>query len=317
MRAWTSPGGLTGTTALPEGVRGPAVRVFDSATDGLRRGRPRPTARPGCTSAGSRRTTPRTWATPRPTSPSTCSTAPGARPASTCATCRTSPTSTTRCSSAPNATGEDWAALAERETELFRTDMEALRVLPPDAYVGAVEAIPLVVAMVEQLQEAGSVYESSTSDLYFSVTRDPAFGEVSGWTREEMLRDLRRARGRPGPSRQEGPARLPAVAGRATRRAGLGLVAGPRPPGLAHRVLRDRARPPRRHHRRAGRRQRPGLPAPRDERLRGAGRRPGLPLRPGLRARRAWSGSTARRCRSPRATSCWSPGCARPGWTRW
>src|SRR5689334_21939622 len=28
-----------------------------------------------------------------------------------------------------NATGEDWVALAERETELFRTDMEALRVL--------------------------------------------------------------------------------------------------------------------------------------------------------------------------------------------
>ena len=28
-----------------------------------------------------------------------------------------------------NATGEDWASLAERETELFRTDMEALRVL--------------------------------------------------------------------------------------------------------------------------------------------------------------------------------------------
>ena len=34
------------------------------------------------------------------------------------------------------ATGEDWTALAERETELFRADMEALRVLPPDAYVG-------------------------------------------------------------------------------------------------------------------------------------------------------------------------------------
>ena len=42
-----------------------------------------------------------------------------------------------------DATGEDWVELAERETELFREDMEALRVLPPDAYVGAVEAIPL------------------------------------------------------------------------------------------------------------------------------------------------------------------------------
>ena len=88
------------------------------------------------------------------------------------------------------ATGEDWEALAERETELFRTDMESLRVLPPDAYVGAVEAIPLIVPMIEQLREAGSVYEvpgEHGPDLYFSVAHDPAFGEVSGWTREQML----------------------------------------------------------------------------------------------------------------------------------
>src|SRR5436190_3938592 len=90
-----------------------------------------------------------------------------------------------------DATGEDWLALAERETDLFRTDMEALRVLAPDAYVGVVEAIPIVIDMVDRLQQAGSVYEvpatGASSDLYFSVTRDPAFGEVSGWTREEML----------------------------------------------------------------------------------------------------------------------------------
>ncbi len=85
-----------------------------------------------------------------------------------------------------NATGEDWSELAERETELFRTDMEALRVLPPDAYVGAVESIPFVLEMVEQLQAVGAVYDVD-GDLYFSVTRDPAFGEVSGWSREQML----------------------------------------------------------------------------------------------------------------------------------
>jgi L-cysteine:1D-myo-inositol 2-amino-2-deoxy-alpha-D-glucopyranoside ligase len=85
-----------------------------------------------------------------------------------------------------NATGEDWVALAERETELFREDMQALRVRPPDAYVGAVESIPLVVEMVQHLQAAGAVYDVD-GDLYFSVSRDPAFGEVSGWTRERML----------------------------------------------------------------------------------------------------------------------------------
>src|SRR5215475_712860 len=43
----------------------------------------------------------------------------------------------------------DWTELAERETELFRQDMQALRVLPPDHYIGAVESIPLAVALVE------------------------------------------------------------------------------------------------------------------------------------------------------------------------
>ena len=85
------------------------------------------------------------------------------------------------------ATGEDWVALAERETELFRTDMAALRVIAPDAYVGAVEAIPLVIAMVQRLEENGAVYDVD-GDLYFSVTADPDFGAVSGWDREQMLR---------------------------------------------------------------------------------------------------------------------------------
>jgi L-cysteine:1D-myo-inositol 2-amino-2-deoxy-alpha-D-glucopyranoside ligase len=80
----------------------------------------------------------------------------------------------------------DWRELAERETELFRQDMTALRVLAPDHYVGAVESIPLVVSLVERLQAAGSVYRVE-DDLYFSVTADPAFGAESGFTRDQML----------------------------------------------------------------------------------------------------------------------------------
>ena len=83
--------------------------------------------------------------------------------------------------------GVDWVELAERETELFRQDMTALRVLPPAHYVGAVESIPLVVDLIQRLQEAGAVY-AVEDDLYFSVTADPAFGEESRMSREEMLR---------------------------------------------------------------------------------------------------------------------------------
>jgi L-cysteine:1D-myo-inositol 2-amino-2-deoxy-alpha-D-glucopyranoside ligase len=82
--------------------------------------------------------------------------------------------------------GVDWVELAERETELFRQDMEALRVIPPAHYTGAVESIPLVIALVERLQAAGAVYKVE-DDLYFSVTADAEFGAESNLTREQML----------------------------------------------------------------------------------------------------------------------------------
>ncbi|NJQ01389.1 cysteine--1-D-myo-inosityl 2-amino-2-deoxy-alpha-D-glucopyranoside ligase [Streptomyces zingiberis] len=96
--------------------------------------------------------------------------------------------------------GEDWAALAERETVLFREDMTALRMLPPRHYIGAVEAIPAIVPLVERLREAGAVYELD-GDLYFSVQSDRHFGEVSGLDARTM-RQLSAERGgdpeRPG-----------------------------------------------------------------------------------------------------------------------
>jgi len=82
--------------------------------------------------------------------------------------------------------GVDWVELAERETELFRQDMAALRVLPPDHYIGAVESIPLVLDLIAELDKTGAVYRVE-DDLYFSVATDPAFGEESGWSRDQML----------------------------------------------------------------------------------------------------------------------------------
>ncbi|MFE3551480.1 cysteine--1-D-myo-inosityl 2-amino-2-deoxy-alpha-D-glucopyranoside ligase [Streptomyces kronopolitis] len=83
------------------------------------------------------------------------------------------------------ATGDDWTALAERETALFREDMTALRMLPPRHYIGAVEAIPGIVPLVERLREAGAAYELD-GDIYFSVASDPHFGEVSRLDAEAM-----------------------------------------------------------------------------------------------------------------------------------
>ncbi len=82
--------------------------------------------------------------------------------------------------------GEDWAALAERETALFREDMTSLGVLPPQHYVGVVESIPQVAAAVERLREAGAAYDVE-GDVYFAVHSDPRFGGVGSLDEETML----------------------------------------------------------------------------------------------------------------------------------
>ena len=81
--------------------------------------------------------------------------------------------------------GEDWTALAQREIALFREDMTALRVLPPDHFVGAVEAMDEIAAFVVRLREQGVTYELD-GDVYFSVDAAPAFGAVSGLDRATM-----------------------------------------------------------------------------------------------------------------------------------
>jgi L-cysteine:1D-myo-inositol 2-amino-2-deoxy-alpha-D-glucopyranoside ligase len=82
--------------------------------------------------------------------------------------------------------GVDWMELAQTETERFRQDMTALRVLAPEAYIGAVEAIPLIIPVVEKLLADGNAYLID-ADVYFDVDSDPHFGEVAGLDRELML----------------------------------------------------------------------------------------------------------------------------------
>jgi L-cysteine:1D-myo-inositol 2-amino-2-deoxy-alpha-D-glucopyranoside ligase len=82
--------------------------------------------------------------------------------------------------------GVDWTAIAERDTQLFRDDMTALRVLPPDHYIGAVEAMGEIAELVVTLRDRGAAYDLE-GDLYFPVAGAAHFGEVSGLDRDAML----------------------------------------------------------------------------------------------------------------------------------
>lgn len=82
--------------------------------------------------------------------------------------------------------GVDWKALAASQIDLFRGDMVNLHVLPPDHYIGVVEAMDLVTAAVDQLSTKQSTYKVE-DDLYFSVHADPSFGSRSHYSQSEML----------------------------------------------------------------------------------------------------------------------------------
>lgn len=82
--------------------------------------------------------------------------------------------------------GTSWRELADAETALFRDDMAWLNVLPPQQFVGAEEAMPLIVDLIERLKAASAVYDVD-GDLYFPVHLDGDFGRVSGLDTETML----------------------------------------------------------------------------------------------------------------------------------
>ena len=75
--------------------------------------------------------------------------------------------------------GEDWRELARRETQRYREDMEALRVLPPDHLIGAVEALPVIERFTARMADRGALYNVD-EDVYFARSADPGFGSLSG-----------------------------------------------------------------------------------------------------------------------------------------
>ena len=86
--------------------------------------------------------------------------------------------------------GIDWRDLAAMEIQLFREDMTALRVLPPQDYIGAVEAMDEVSTGVQTLLDVGAAYrvaDHDHPDVYFDIATAPKFGYASRYDLAAML----------------------------------------------------------------------------------------------------------------------------------
>lgn len=100
--------------------------------------------------------------------------------------------------------GVDWRELAQSQIDLFKGDMTDLHVIPPDHYIGVVEAMPLVVQAVQKLKANETTYEVG-SDLYYRVHSDSEFGSRSHYSEEKMLQIFAERGGDPQKPGKESP----------------------------------------------------------------------------------------------------------------
>ena len=103
-----------------------------------------------------------------------------------------------------NRDGVNWQDLAHAQIDLFRSDMTTLHVIPPQDYIGAVEAIDLVTKKIEELKDAASIY-GVEEDLYFRVHSDPDFGSRSHLSEKESLTIFGERGGDPSREGKENP----------------------------------------------------------------------------------------------------------------
>ncbi|MDR0284909.1 MAG: cysteine--1-D-myo-inosityl 2-amino-2-deoxy-alpha-D-glucopyranoside ligase, partial [Propionibacteriaceae bacterium] len=103
------------------------------------------------------------------------------------------------------ATGVDWVALGVAETDRFRADMTALRILAPTDYVKVTDALGLIEAYLDGLRAAGAIYQVDDEypDWYFAFTGP--LGDVSHLDPATMLAVFAERGGDPARSAKRHP----------------------------------------------------------------------------------------------------------------
>lgn len=83
----------------------------------------------------------------------------------------------------------DWRELADDQTQLFRSDMTALKVIPPRAFVSVSESVGEVIDVVGKLLETDAAYvvdDPDHPDIYAPIDATEQFGYISGYSPQQM-----------------------------------------------------------------------------------------------------------------------------------
>jgi len=83
--------------------------------------------------------------------------------------------------------GKNWKELGQFWTDKFLTDMGKLNTIPPTHYVKATQTMPTIITIIEKLIHDRLAYEKN-GNIYFDVQKDPDYGKLSGYSREEMIK---------------------------------------------------------------------------------------------------------------------------------
>lgn len=79
-------------------------------------------------------------------------------------------------------TGVDWRELAEQQTQLFRDDMAALDVIPPDSWLSISEILDPLEDLIRSMEVNGQAYRVPSDDgsefMYADVGSDPDFASA-------------------------------------------------------------------------------------------------------------------------------------------
>lgn len=100
--------------------------------------------------------------------------------------------------------GKDWKELGEWWTKKFLNDLTEMNILMPTYYVKATDTVPTMVEIVTKLLSKELAYEKD-GNVYFRVKKDPDYGKLSHYSREEMIKLSKDRGANPDDPRKEDP----------------------------------------------------------------------------------------------------------------